>query len=155
MDEPLLSTLHQLASQFRTTIEKCEKARLPEGMKDFPDGACSDASLLLAKFLEQRGLGLFDLQGGERGGSTHAWLQRDDLVVDITADQFPDMELPVIAQHNSSWHDTFSGKPQHIADFELYKDDPAAAAMLRGCYHFLLEQLPASKRSGRQSDESL
>ena len=40
-----------------------------------------------------------------RGWSTHAWLELDGLVIDITADQF-DQE-PVVVTRRSTWHRGF------------------------------------------------
>jgi hypothetical protein len=50
---------------------------------------------------------------GERGSESdetrrgHGWLQRGNLFVDITADQFKDAPGKVIVEVNSKWHGTF------------------------------------------------
>jgi hypothetical protein len=36
--------------------------------------------------------------------SSHAWLQNGGWIVDITADQFPDVDEPVIVTNSSEWH---------------------------------------------------
>ena len=53
------------AAQFRTALEECERRLLPITFEDFPRGSCGDATLLLAKFLQDSGLGMFDYICGE------------------------------------------------------------------------------------------
>ena len=60
--------------------------------------------------------------------SSHAWLQCDCLIVDITADQFPEISDTVIVRENSEWHATLNGEPQNLADYRIY--DTATAATL-------------------------
>jgi hypothetical protein len=82
-------------------------------MKSFPNGACGDTALLLGGFLVDLGHSGFDYICGERGTqadntwTSHAWLQRGHLFVDITADQFEDAPGSVIVELNSTWHQSF------------------------------------------------
>ncbi len=47
---------------------------------------------------------------------THAWVERYGLIVDITADQFPDVSEPVVLTTNRTWHDArFPPIPSHDA----------------------------------------
>jgi len=41
----------------------------------------------------------------------HQWLQKRDLVVDITADQFPGIDNKAVVTRSSAWHDVLEGKP--------------------------------------------
>jgi len=86
---------------FRHAIEACDRSALPITFENFPAGSCGDAALILGKYLEERGFGLFDYVLGERGGRSHAWLQRGHLVVDITGDQFDDMSVAKDAPYRS------------------------------------------------------
>lgn len=115
-----LSRLQDHAVRFRCAIESCDKSSLPVTFEHFPRGACGDATLLLAKFLEESGLGQFNYVLGDRNGSSHAWLENGDVVVDITADQFPDMPHPVVAAYKSKWHAAFCGEVQNVANFDIY-----------------------------------
>jgi hypothetical protein len=36
---------------------------------------------------------------------THAWVERDGLIIDITADQFVDVAEPVLLTTDRTWHD--------------------------------------------------
>jgi len=58
LDRPALRELNPiaaLAAEFRAAIECCPRERLPIGLSDFPKGACGDATLLLAEYLERNG----------------------------------------------------------------------------------------------------
>jgi len=118
------------AAEFRAAIEKCNQKMLPITFESFPRGSCGDAALLLAKYLQNAGLGSFDYICGEyRYGEwefqSHAWLQKGRLIVDITADQFEEITQKVIVTTDHSWHKRFKGKLTHHADFELYDERTA------------------------------
>lgn len=87
-----------LASVVRKALEEVPKNQLPITLCNFPHGSCGDASLLLGEFLTDRGFGKFHYVLGELNQASHAWLQKDGLVVDITADQFPGNLDPVIVK---------------------------------------------------------
>lgn len=117
-----LDRIKHLAGRFRKAIEACDQAHLPSTFLDFPAGACGDATLLLGKYLEQNGFGHFDYVFGAQAGKTHAWLQKADLFVDITADQFADNNQRVIVEYGSAWHGLFQEELSYVADFENYGD---------------------------------
>jgi len=117
-----IALLRQLASTFRIAIERTNKNSLPVTMADFPRGSCGDAALLLSKFLQESDCGWFEYVLGERGDSSHAWLEQAGVIVDITADQFSDGPSGVYVGPMGSWHAAFSGEVQHIADFEIYDE---------------------------------
>lgn len=77
----------------------------------FPVGWCQDTSRVFGKLLEERGEFGFKLIFGRRDPHmmpSHVWLERDGLVIDITADQFrQDSQPPVIVTTNSPWHDAW------------------------------------------------
>jgi hypothetical protein len=76
-----------------------------------------------------------------RGDHSHAWLQRHDPVIEITADQFGDQEQAVIVAYKSDWHSTFTTDRQdkHPADFEQY--DQLKAGMLARAYHAIIQDV--------------
>ena len=115
-----INKLIALATVFRAAIEKCDPKPLPEALENFPFGSCGDATLLLAKYLEQNNCGKFYYMLGERSGKSHAWLQQGNIMVDITADQFHDNSEAVIVTTDHRWHLSFNGKAEGIADFENY-----------------------------------
>lgn len=96
----------QVARRVRAALESGDYAR--PGLRSFPRGACGDASRLLGLYLEALGLGKWTYVQGEAGGemfATHAWLEQDGLIVDITADQFDDVTEAVIVTRDRGWHD--------------------------------------------------
>ena len=134
-----LISLQERATVFRSAIERCDRTRLPITFSHFPAGSCGDAALLLAKFLEESSFGQFDYVLGKRDEGSHAWLGRGDLVVDISADQFPDISRPVIVEYHSKWHMSFEREILHVADFEIY--DERTRATLRIAYREVLSRL--------------
>lgn len=115
-------------------------------LQEFPHGACGDATLLLGYYLKTLGLGTFDyvlgMGEGEDGDQySHAWLRQGDIIVDITADQFP-AKAPVIVTDASPWHDSFSAEVLHEADFHVY--DGHTVATLSAAYGTIMETLEAA-----------
>lgn len=77
-------------------------------MVDFPHGQCDDASGMLASYLEDCGFGSWELVVGHRPPKFHAWLERDGVILDITADQFDDEgHPPVVVTRDRAWHAQF------------------------------------------------
>ena len=72
--------------------------------KEFPHGACGDTCDLLGRCLEELGLTGWVFVFARRGERTHAWLERDGVIVDITTDQFDDAKCSVIMTTYDSWH---------------------------------------------------
>ena len=108
-----ISYLRELSLQFRNAIIKHGIKKLPISFHEFPRGSCGDASLLLGKYLDEMGLGQFDYVCGELGRQSHAWLEKDGVIVDITADQFDDVTAEVIVADNSSFHIRFEEDFKH------------------------------------------
>lgn len=124
MDHETFTQLRDLAIKFRTGVEKCDRRSLPITFEDFPTGACGDASLLLGKYLYNRGFGSFQYVCGIRRRcdkkQEHAWLRQGAVIIDITADQFPEIHEPVIVTTDHLWYDAFRIRNEHEADYELY-----------------------------------
>lgn len=114
--------IYKEASRFREAIEKCDKRLLPITLKNFPKGSCGEATLLLAKYLSDKGYGEFNYILGMRDGKSHAWLEQNILIIDITATQFDDQNQEVIVTCISKWHKDFNGIYQHIADISSYDE---------------------------------
>lgn len=71
------------------------------GFNDFPAGACMDSSILLGILLNKNGYGIFNLVSGWSNTEhffTHTWLESENHIIDITADQFNACrsQLPVL-----------------------------------------------------------
>lgn len=77
-------------------------------VSQFPSGCCDDASTLLSLYLQERGVDYFENYHGETPtGGSHVWLQFEDLIIDITRDQFSDASSEInilIMSKADEWH---------------------------------------------------
>lgn len=73
-------------------------------LESFPNGCCLSASLLLGNFLKDVGYRNIYLMSGNEG--EHYWLEVDNIIVDITCDQFPNIEqrVIIIESNKSEFH---------------------------------------------------
>ncbi|KAB2716400.1 hypothetical protein F9K97_24275 [Brucella anthropi] len=138
-----MEDLTKAAEAFRAAMANTRPEKLPVTLQEFPHGTCGDATLLLGYYLKTHGFGTFDYVLGmatddDRERYSHAWLRQGRIVVDITADQFPD-QAPVIVTDRSPWHDGFEVEVPHEADFHVY--DGHTAAMLGVAYKAVIETL--------------
>jgi hypothetical protein len=102
----------------------------------FPAGTCGDASDMLGRFLNERGEGTFEYVAGQQGLQTHAWLEGHGLIVDITADQFPDVSDPAIVTTDKSWHSQFVENHRRKPGFDGCL--PEHKANLESAYRLIL-----------------
>jgi hypothetical protein len=118
--------VEELAKRMRAAIEAVPRERLPPSMSAFPAGSCGDASLLLGTYLVDSGISDFEYICGDRGShvdntwTSHAWLARGALIVDITADQFEDAPGKVIVSTESVWHRDFEAERGQPSDFRVW-----------------------------------
>ncbi len=95
-----LNKIKNEATMFRERIEKCDKNQTPLVIDRFPVMSCKLSSMLLAyHFLtlwpESEITGI-SAATGRRQQITHYWLEINNIVIDITGDQYnliPDNEL--------------------------------------------------------------
>lgn len=144
-DTEHFTELRTAGTRFREAIERCNPTQLTVWMQNFPNGSCGDATPLLGTYLTKLGHSNFMYVLGERrchgpnGWHSHAWLEKDGLIIDITADQFPEVTERVIVATHSTWHDTFEREIRHRADLHIY--DPATVANLGQAYFAVLAEL--------------
>ena len=123
IEEDLMRKIRLQTEIFRTAIEACESEELPVSLQDFPRGSCSDASLLLARYLQSQGVWPLIYVSGQTNADerhqiqTHAWLEIDDIIIDITADQFDDVTQSVIVTRDRSWYQRFNVQRKEEADY--------------------------------------
>ena len=98
-----LDCLRQIAEAFREALQEYRQSTDDVVFKDFPKGACSEASNLLATYLIDE-LGVNAQCAVSLKLPSHAWVIIEDTVIDITADQFG--QDRVICEVNNSWHKT-------------------------------------------------
>jgi hypothetical protein len=129
--------IEALCRRFREEVS-CRRDLLPS-LESFPRGACGDTSLLLAEHLKRNGESGFCYVSGDRAGKSHAWLQRGALIVDVTADQFPDAPNAIIVSTDPAWHQTFAIQEIWIAD--LTRWDKGTQARLGNALEQIEERL--------------
>lgn len=128
------------ATGFRDAIERCDRAALGISFTHFPRGSCGDVAPLLGTYLKDVGAGAFQYVLGARGEGrfreTHAWLEGDRLIIDITADQFDDAPRErVIVTTRSPWHNSFEREAKHDGDYRAF--DPMTQAELGRIYEII------------------
>jgi hypothetical protein len=135
--------IREMAVRFREAIQKCDMSELPISLANFPTGSCADASMLFGTYLKENGITGFILIKGKRGEGnsleTHYWLEKGDILVDITADQFEDInEEIIIADTNYRWYGAFEKEVRKEADYRLIavKD---VREHLEAVYDYVLE----------------
>ncbi len=130
---------------FKTAIESSNPSARPIGLREFPFGSCSDASFILGSYLKHLGYGEFKHICGQRGThednswTTHAWLEKNDLIIDITCNQFEEVTEDLIISDSSIWHLSFSRDSSEIAD--VYLRDEGALVALAPFYEYLLNKM--------------
>lgn len=119
--DPQTLEVRRAAHRFRKALEHGGSRWV--GFARFPLGACGDASELLGQYLADSGLGEWTYVSGMRDGSTHAWIERDGVVVDITADQFADVTSPCIVTRSSQWHERWTAMAgRHPANLSFMQE---------------------------------
>jgi hypothetical protein len=152
-EESRLAQLRDAATRFRLAIERCDLKRLTVCMRDFPVGSCGDAMPLLGTYFIEQGLGTFSYVLGERatndsidGHRSHAWLEADGIIVDITADQFSEVDQKIIVTRHSAWHAAFERDEAlpHAADYRIY--DLHTVSSLGQAYGIILGEMERQLR---------
>jgi hypothetical protein len=77
---------------------------------DFPMGSCGDASDLLGEYLREHDYGDWIYMHGQKGDQTHAWIEQDDVIIDITVRQFG-TDMPMVT-NNHEWYQQFEPEPE-------------------------------------------
>jgi hypothetical protein len=99
------------ASEFRHKLDNACNEKLPIPFRDFPHGSCGVASEALGYFLravlgiEAEYVHVATNDFPRPGFCSHAWLEFQGIVIDITADQFG--QAPVLVTLDRGWHDRF------------------------------------------------
>lgn len=96
-------------------------------LRTFPHKCCDHASSMLLFVFHEQGIHGFDMMRGtlpDWGEEGHNWIQRGEIIVDITADQFSGLKLPPVIVGRFEWHSTLTPEPEPNRlqiDTSLYK----------------------------------
>ncbi len=134
-----------MAIKFRDAIEgNSFAAHESPTLVNFPHRACGDSSILLGEYFLQNGeLGWQYVVGvRESDGHSHAWLEKDGLIVDITSDQFDSARDAVTVTRDATWHGQFVVDPQttHLATISIYGEG-YAKDMLTRAYKTIVKEI--------------
>lgn len=140
LDEASQNQIKTIAAAVRHAIENCSRDELP--WPAFPRGACGDTCNVLAQVLHDEGFEGAEYICGNKyssdgSPSSHAWLRFNGLIVDITADQFPEVADKVIVTSASKWHKNWEEDRPTLAALQYYPAD-ANIQRLR-TFHSLLK----------------
>lgn len=136
MSNAQIIKIKELATELRSAIKTCEDRFKPFWFKDFPSGTCLDSCLLLIRWFAENKLNSFTIVKGSRNGSSHAWLEKEGIIIDITANQFEDNYSEVMVTRDKSWHLQFEEERRTIETIEDY-DDPNSSRLIK-FYNYLL-----------------
>ena len=104
------------AKAFRKALDRADWAALPIPYHEFPRGSCGAVCEVLNRFLTERVGVKFQQASGTRtvdgDRCSHAWLELDGLIVDITSDQFG--LPPFVVSYDSPWHRGFGDVERHF-----------------------------------------
>ena len=128
-----IKEIKNLATQFRIAIEKTVFDD-PQ-LKGFPRGACGPATILVSQYLMENGVtemkyfcGLHPLPE-KHSTQSHAWVDLDGLIIDITGDQFRDRseylkyDIPVYVGPMDDFHKLFHKSQIHpLNGFQDYDE---------------------------------
>jgi len=124
-----IAALRTLATRFRAAIRETDPAEVDAQVRfivaSFPKGVCGAVCFLLGHYLRQNGFPAAEYVNGIRrsDGESHAWIETDGIIVDITGDQFAEISDAVIVTLDGAWHRQFSDHPgRRPADFLIYGD---------------------------------
>lgn len=107
----------------------------------FPRGCCDDVASLLAAYLKDEGLGNFQRILGSHEGQSHAWLEKGELIIDATRDQFDDGESESLVTVNRDWHSKFSDQQTRIPDGDYRLEDDVTRARLGEVYDLICAEI--------------
>ena len=114
----LRSAVFQLAGAFRSAVETMvQTGNVPMHIQGFPRGCCGIISELMGDYLNTVGIGEFFYVCGMKDGASHAWLEVDGLIVDITGDQFADRP-GIYVDKPDAWYGEWEEDIKHLAIHE-------------------------------------
>jgi hypothetical protein len=108
-----MNDLYEVCLKFRNALNIVPKEKLSFNFKEFPHGSCGDTCLMLGSYLDESGFGFFDYVCGIRNECSHAWLEKNGIIVDITADQFVDCDIEVYVGQKNSFYQSFDEDFRH------------------------------------------
>jgi hypothetical protein len=105
-----LKEIEQLAVKFRKLMDKSDRSGWGEQFHNFPHGTCGAVAEMFGTYLHDKCAVNVKYVASWHGSDwakfgSHAWLEVDGWIIDLTCDQFPDIPIsaPYIGR-NRTWH---------------------------------------------------
>jgi len=117
---------------FRNMIDNTDFKTLshPRGFCSFPKQCCGDTANLLWKYLQLEHNGKYNdflqVKSGvkSKDNQSHAWVEfRKRIIIDITADQFPDIDERVIITSDKKYYEVFKNQMENEPDFYKFRKE--------------------------------
>lgn len=96
---------------------------------------------MLGDYLKRKGFGTALNVSGFIGQQSHAWLELNGLYIDITADQFPQIDDDVIVTSKSLFHEQFKNISKWNCDELIIRENQLKA------YRMILDYLSKEQLS--------
>lgn len=100
---------------------------------NFPSGSCGSTASIIAEYLINKGIENIEYVCGVRNNDSHAWLEINGMIIDITGDQFVDGVDGVFISSNRDFHDQFTSQKRSlqpgISDFLCFEFNKFNALM--------------------------
>jgi len=99
----------ELVKVFREALilELTEADFIETELSDFPYGSCEATSQMLALYLESEGIKDVVYTRNQFESSIHYWVVVNDLIIDLTAHQFSEVDEDFIVASESPFHSKF------------------------------------------------
>ncbi|GED72596.1 hypothetical protein BRE01_62980 [Brevibacillus reuszeri] len=136
----MIDQLRDYGGAFRKAIQTMPLSEFPRSsfFERFPRGCCGDTSTLFSKFLQSKGIETHYVWG-MWGEYSHAWLELDDILIDLTADQFDGVTEEVMVTSNRQWHSRFTVHNKKKIDFDNFNE--YNATRLRAIYNNIIKRM--------------
>ena len=145
-------TLEELVMEFRRAIQSLVDEGFWFGIcinDRFPRGACDDSSMLLAAYLTDNGFpGALRISGSkgswaEDDFESHAWLQLNGRLIDITGSQFEGYNQPeILIAESDKFLETFTiDKEPRLADYREQQPQLANRSHFTDSYKAICERI--------------
>lgn len=133
-----------ISTHFRDAFENMPIELFPDSsfFSRFPNGCCGDSSHILGKFFKDSGVSPYYVSGW-KDGKSHAWIEIDNLIIDITADQFDDICDRVIVTEDRDWYSKFNIIDRYLSDFEDH--DKRSTKRYRAIYDSVLDWIKKNR----------
>lgn len=127
--------LRIIATDFRQAIEESDLSEKSIGREanirvgDFPYAACSEISTVFGIVLTEKynlkplEVKIANIEGLEDEFGTHHWLEHDDIIIDVTADQFDVVDEKVIVSTDSEFHKKYTKNISTYQDKFVLEND--------------------------------